>query len=295
MNKIYKETTSCGNATENQFFSIKEVVKYPYSYSMHWHEYYEITLIQNDNTKLMMINGEHALKKNTLVILPPYTIHDTANQTDEFSKEIVCHFTNDYFEHFSSTIQTTLTLNEMLFLKTPYIYNFYNEDAISALKKMLQEFSPSKKNVWDLVIQGNFLILLGRIFNDETHLPASFVSGNTLNLLSVKNYINEHICEKIALSQIATHYGYEPTYFSKKFKQLFGISFKQYEMSLRIQKAQQLLLLENHSVNIVAEMLNYDSPQNFCRSYKAITGVSPYKHTQAIKRFSTHPKIPKSE
>ncbi len=289
MNKIYKETTSCGNSTDNQFFTIKEIVKHPRSYSLHWHEYYEVMLVQNDNTKLMLLDGERLLKRNTLVVLPPYTIHDTSNQTDEFSKEIVLHFTNDYFEHFSASVQTSLAFNEMLFLKTPYLYNFYNEDAIHALKKMLQEFSPTEKNVWDLVIQGNFLILIGRIFNGETPLSASFVSENTLNLLSVKNYINEHITEKIVLSQIATHYGYEPTYFSKKFKQLFGISFKQYEMSLRIQKAQKLLLLENHSVNMVAEMLNYDSPQNFCRAYKAITGVSPYKHTRAIKKFSTLP------
>ena len=290
MSKIYKETSSCGNTTDNQFFAIKEVLKHPKSYSLHWHEYYEIMLIQNDKTKLILLNGEHELKKNTLVILSPYTIHDTANQSEEFSKEIVCHFTNDFFAHFSSTVQTTLTFNEMMFLKTPYIYNFHNEDAINALKKIFQVFSLEKNNVWDLVIQGNFLIMMGHIFNDERQTPFSLSSNNSLNLLSVKNYINEHICEKIVLSQIATHYGYEPTYFSKKFKQLFGISFKQYEMSLRIQKAQKLLLLENYSVCMVAEMLNYDSPQNFCRAYRAITGTSPYKHTRTIKKLSTQSK-----
>jgi AraC-like DNA-binding protein len=96
--------------------------------------------------------------------------------------------------------------------------------------------------------------------------------------LLVKNAlvnINEHFHEGIGLDQIANMAGVTPSYFSRLFKQETGESFVHYISALRIDKAKELLLKENHTVAFVGNQIGYSNQRYFMKWFKETTGWTP--------------------
>ena len=59
------------------------------------------------------------------------------------------------------------------------------------------------------------------------------------------------------------------------FAQAYGISPKQYQMRMRIRRAQDLLATSSLSVTAIAELTGFDSINAFSRQFRKVTGRSP--------------------
>jgi len=81
-------------------------------------------------------------------------------------------------------------------------------------------------------------------------------------------------------AELARLCGYHPTYFAELFQQSVGAAPKQYVAQERIRRAKYLLIEEN-TVEAVAQKLGYASLHYFSRQFKQETGMSP---TQFKKR-----------
>lgn len=90
----------------------------------------------------------------------------------------------------------------------------------------------------------------------------------------VLGYIDEHICEKIELVELAEIAGYSPFYFSKLFSENMGISVTGY---IRIRKLQYSMcsLLEGKKVLDVAVMYAFESHEGYTRSFTKLFGSTP--------------------
>lgn len=96
-------------------------------------------------------------------------------------------------------------------------------------------------------------------------------------------YFNEYYNTKINIEQYADSLHVSTNYFIRKFKQYMGISPTQYILSLRINKAQTLLLDSNHNINEIAEIVGYENPLYFSRIFKKETGMSPSQYRKNQK------------
>jgi two-component system response regulator YesN len=67
----------------------------------------------------------------------------------------------------------------------------------------------------------------------------------------------------------------DPAYFSKLFKKTTGRNYNDYVTSLRMEKARQLLLIDEYSVRDIASEVGYRSGRHFSKLYKAYTGRLP--------------------
>ena len=90
---------------------------------------------------------------------------------------------------------------------------------------------------------------------------------NSEMLRRLLTYIDDHICEKISLVEMAELAGYSPFYFSKLFAEIMGMPITGY---IRIRKLQYALasLLEGRKVLEVSLMYSFDSHEGFTRSFK---------------------------
>lgn len=93
----------------------------------------------------------------------------------------------------------------------------------------------------------------------------------------VKAYIDQHYTENICLELIADQMHFNPNYMGHLFKQKFGIGFKEYIISMRINKAKDLLSKTNLKVYEVAEKSGYCDVPYFIKIFKKETGISPNK------------------
>ncbi|MBQ6859942.1 MAG: helix-turn-helix transcriptional regulator, partial [Clostridia bacterium] len=64
-------------------------------------------------------------------------------------------------------------------------------------------------------------------------------------------------------------------YFSTLFRQLSGVTFREYLRKERIEQAQRLILEGSCRLYEIAERVGYQNTSHFNRAFKAVTGVTP--------------------
>lgn len=95
-----------------------------------------------------------------------------------------------------------------------------------------------------------------------------------------KQYIDEHFTEALSLPQLAALCGLSETHFRRLFLSVFRISPIEYQISLRLMKAKDLLQTKIYSVSEIAELCGFSDANYFSRLFKTRTGISPLKYKQ---------------
>ena len=79
----------------------------------------------------------------------------------------------------------------------------------------------------------------------------------------------------VAIESMIRHLGYHPDYGNSLFRQVFGVSARQYESTLRLRRAKMLLLDDVLSIGEIAARLGYVDGNRFSRQFKRWCGISP--------------------
>ena len=96
---------------------------------------------------------------------------------------------------------------------------------------------------------------------------------------AVIEYLQHHYNEEVNLNQIASALHYSPSYLTKIFVQQYNTTPSKYMISLRMQKAQQLLAHNPElSVRQIGETVGYPEQGYFSRIFKKYVGVSPLEY-----------------
>ena len=96
----------------------------------------------------------------------------------------------------------------------------------------------------------------------------------------VKQFISQHFREEIQLGDLALVMHLSPSYLSTRFKKDTGMSFTEYLVRFRIDKAKELLRTENGSCRQIAEQVGYPDYIQFSKMFKKYTGVSPTEYRE---------------
>lgn len=91
----------------------------------------------------------------------------------------------------------------------------------------------------------------------------------------VLKLIHERYDTDLSLEACSNLLNYHPSYISKVLRQELGISFSDYLMQYRLNKAKELLQNTEMKVAEIAETLRYNNSQNFIRSFRKVVGMTP--------------------
>lgn len=98
--------------------------------------------------------------------------------------------------------------------------------------------------------------------------------GETL-VRQAKNILAQSVEEHVDLRELASSLGIGYHQFRHTFKQLTGFAPYQYHLQLRIGRAKQLLAQTEFSVKEIANVLKFDDPYHFSKTFKQHAGMSP--------------------
>ena len=93
-------------------------------------------------------------------------------------------------------------------------------------------------------------------------------------------YVRNHFAEDTDERELARSLGMSYSYFSRSFKRVTGMTFKQYLNRTRVNQAEKMLCRGNASVSEIATRCGYNSISYFISVYKGITGKTPYQSLQ---------------
>ena len=108
-----------------------------------------------------------------------------------------------------------------------------------------------------------------------------FITNNDNADKMVKDTIKllkEHVEDKISIDDVCKKTSYSRAYLFKKFKQTTGSSVMEYYLNLKIERGKQLIRENDLSVKQIADILCFDTPNYFSKTFKKKTGLTPLQY-----------------
>ncbi|WP_183565690.1 AraC family transcriptional regulator [Mucilaginibacter sp. SP1R1] len=95
--------------------------------------------------------------------------------------------------------------------------------------------------------------------------------------------MQENIHLKLTVEQIAGKVNLSPSYFAMLFRRTTGAPPIDYFINLKMQKACELLNINNHKISTIALDFGYDDPYYFSRIFKKCIGLSPSQYRNKVQ------------
>ncbi len=104
--------------------------------------------------------------------------------------------------------------------------------------------------------------------------------------LQVVDYIQNHLNLPLTVGGIAQRFEVSGYYLNQVFAKNQGTTLKKFITHLRIKVACEILSADKERISDVASLVGYQSQDSFGHSFKRITGVSPSKFRQRVRKTS---------
>lgn len=137
------------------------------------------------------------------------------------------------------------------------------------IKKIIEE-SSSTDNLFDNSLK--------YILNHLNLITNKRSENNILQIRKAKKYIEENYMKNIKLEDIGEYIGFNPSYFSSRFKKETGNSFIEYLSMVRIDKAKELLKESDLKIQDISYMIGYNDPKYFTKIFVKYSGLKPKEY-----------------
>lgn len=101
---------------------------------------------------------------------------------------------------------------------------------------------------------------------------------NSKVIRKAAEYIANHFAENVTLANLAENIHLNPSYLSTLFKQVTGLTFKEYLNKVRIEEAQRLLANTDYPIMEIAIACGFSDQSYFTKVFKKQTGLTPKQY-----------------
>ncbi|MBQ8508694.1 MAG: helix-turn-helix domain-containing protein [Clostridia bacterium] len=147
------------------------------------------------------------------------------------------------------------------------------------LERMLREFE-GRDIGWRAILKSYTQILITKLLRGFSHANkyAAVMLGDAMK--KILEYIDVNLGSRLTLYELAEKCSYNPSYFSRIFKECFNMPFSEYVQQRRIHTAMELIRENRMSIEAIMETVGYSDKKSFYRYFKKITSQTPaeYKH-----------------
>jgi len=130
----------------------------------------------------------------------------------------------------------------------------------------------------DAQLKSIALLFFADVFANHSTQSISTLNFNQQRKLN--KFIHEHVHERLSSVELAQVVGLSQDYFTRLFKQTYGMSPRKKLVHERIHVASTRLVETQQTITEIAEGLGYTDIYLFSRQFKQITGLSPRKFRQ---------------
>ncbi len=134
--------------------------------------------------------------------------------------------------------------------------------------------------------------IITRLEMETTSLTSTLsipeISSKEQTVEAIREYIQANYDKNLNLEEVISRLNYSSNYITKIFSNIYGMSPVKYLISLRIHKAQHLLV-HNPELTIqnIGELIGYPEVSYFSRIFKKYTGTSPGHYRESERKQIT--------
>lgn len=234
----------------------KEECEAGHSYGPAVRSYYLLHFVVSGKGRFKTFGGEYALQKNDMFIIRPYDVTSyEADRGDPWTYIWI---------GFSSKLHLPSALGTKDVIYAPFLLDVFekcvNAEDISQNGRGYEAFLCSK--IWELISK----------LNEREGRSGEIGEGY---IRSALNVMESEYSQGITAQEIAERLHLNRSYFSELFKNVMGRSPGNYLLSLRMEKAAELLCNMGLGVSVTANSVGYSDVFTFSRAFKNYYGLSP--------------------
>lgn len=245
-------------------------------------------LIDEGHASVYMNRQEYELKEGDLFIIPKYTFHEY-NCPESMGHYYICfldqliggrnpfEYANiDYCPKASELdkhlMKRFLELNPHCALGDSNPLTYDNRPELFSINRE----KPTGEFKKDIESSGILLLLFSRFLKEGIR---SF-SNIDKRMVQVFNYINNHLEQRITISELAEIMCVTPDHFIRIFKQVNGLTPNKYIRQKRVERAQTLMLSSGMNLTEIAHRVGVPNLSQFSKLFHQQTGISPKLYMQ---------------
>lgn len=234
---------------------------------------YQINYITDGSGIYENKTGQFKVEPGSILILQPGVWHRYKPDPDTGWNEHYIGFNGDFCAHL---------FKEVFFQSSkPVIYIGFQESMLKLFFEIIQLVSEEKTG-HQQVSAANTILMLSKILSVVRNQE---FAGKSMERTIQKAclYFRENLHQNVNIEELADelHVGY--SYFRQMFRKYTGIPPTQYHLSLRIQRAKDLLTSTDSSFKEIANELGFESYFYFSRIFKEKSGKSPLEFKREVQ------------
>ena len=243
----------------------------------HLHSYYEMYYLLDGHCRFFLGNRVYRLGTGDLLIIPPEAYHMCSYEEKGIHERFALYFDEQrlapslspFIEYLPSAAESA---------RQYHVRKSGQSDLILMLNRLLEYYrslSPFGDEMLEHLIP-LFLLFLSR--NLEAPAAEDEADHPYRALESAADFIAKHFMEPLTLEEAAKAAGFTPSYFSRKFKEVAGIGFRDYLTHLRIKEATRLLDSTSLSIQEISQQCGFSSSNYFGDVFRSVYHVSPSEY-----------------
>ena len=254
---------------------------------VHQHDFYEVYFFIGGSVEYSVEGRTYELKSGDLLLINPLELHQPRIAPDQQDYERIVLWINK--NYLSELCFNKTSLTRCFDSSIPDHTNLLRPTKIQQtyISAMLTELINESKNdsyaveIASEAILLRFLVELNRLtITSSMNIKKEEVSSSIIP--DVLEYINNHFCEKLTLSEIADEFFVSKYYLSHAFNNVVGTSVHRYIVLKRLIHAKQMLLSGIRSTT-AAENCGFNDYAGFYRAFTAEYGVTPTEFVKMNK------------
>lgn len=168
--------------------------------------------------------------------------------------------------------------------KTPVNRIFHDTDGrvlqlLNGLMKEYQEKQVGYSEIYRCRLQEILILTMRNVLDNN-----SSTTNNTIVLEAIQ-YINSNYRSQKVLDEFCKKYHFTPQYISRRFKQETGLTIRDYQQKVRMEKCCELLAGSDMSVSDIAQQVGYNDIKFFNELFKRMLKMTPREYRKMSSRI----------
>jgi len=249
----------------------------------HWHYFYEIIYVLEGVAQMNCNENSYFLGEGDMIVFPSKSVHSIFSAERGPLRYAVLKFDINNFSMspaYSPKLRSIFSYAE----KAGMSIFFTQEQTAkinceSCFNRCLEEVKTLQYG-YDLMLKTEIYSLLMGIIRLwlESGLVIdnrSFTAENTFDIDTITEYIDEQMNSNPKVTEIAEKCGMSYSCFAKKFREVYGMSCKEYIERMRIFKAEEFLLFTDHDLSYISQETGFSDCSHMIKSFKNLRGITP--------------------
>ncbi len=238
-------------------------------FTSHWHDRIEFLVIMSGQLHAHLGEEQLTFTTGQVAVIEPQMLHYGISGEEGLSYYTIMF---DIEKFYNGTIASEKYLTPIVKYSPRFQRKADNAEIFEAFLRLIDLVKDNTKN--PLCAVGIVYEILGLLYQ-HCAADSKLIYKFDQKFRVVIEYINEHFTEKITVKEISRKFGYDETYFCRRFREITGITAMRYIKILRLESAQKLLQSKEDEIGDIAWKCGFSDISYFSNCFKKQYGVSP--------------------